>query len=140
MPPSEAIKRFSTTLQGWEQEEILNFPEVYYIGKTAKGKEQNYTDSSGSYKIMVKDHIAYRYEVVSLLGQGSFGQVLEVFDHCLKKSMALKIIKNRPKFHQLAKMEVGILKLLKECDLNKNSNIIEINDSFMFRNHMVTPT
>lgn len=140
MPPSEAIKRFSTSLQGWEQEEILNFSEVYYIGKTAKGKEQNYTDDNGDYKIIVRDHIAYRYEVVSLLGQGSFGQVLEVFDHCLKKPMALKIIKNRPKFHQQARMEVGILKLIKECDSNKNSNVIEILDNFIFRSHMVTLT
>lgn len=140
MSPNEAIKRFSTTLQGWEQEEILSYPEVYYIGKTAKNRESNYTDEYGDYKIIVKDHICYRYEVISLIGKGSFGQVLEVFDHCLKKTLALKIIKNRPKFHQQAKMEVGILKLIKECDSTKNSTIIEIIDSFIFRNHMVIPT
>lgn len=138
MPPSEAVKRFSSTLQNWEQEEILNFPNVYYIGKTPKPRDQHYSDESGDYRIIVKDHIAYRYEVVSLLGKGSFGQVIEVFDHCTKKSIAIKIIKNKPKFNQQAKVEVGILKLLRECDSTKN--IIEIIDNFVFRNHMVSST
>jgi dual specificity tyrosine-phosphorylation-regulated kinase 2/3/4 len=136
MPPSEAIKRFSSTLQGWEQEEILNFPNVYYIGKTSKPRDQNYSDDHGDYRIIVKDHIAYRYEVVSLIGRGSFGQVIEVFDHCVKKNLAIKIIKNKPKFNQQAKVEVGVLKLLRECDSTKN--IIEIIENFTFRNHMVS--
>jgi len=30
---------------------------------------------------MVNDSIAYRYEVVSSLGHGSFGKVFKAFDH-----------------------------------------------------------
>ena len=30
----------------------------------------------GDYKIIRNDHIAYRYEVVDMLGRGSFGQVI----------------------------------------------------------------
>jgi dual specificity tyrosine-phosphorylation-regulated kinase 2/3/4 len=32
-------------------------------------------------KVLIKDSIAYRYEIVSILGQGSFGQVFKAYDY-----------------------------------------------------------
>ena len=46
----------------------------------------------------MKDHIDYRYEIISLLGQGSFGQVLKCYDHKLQEHIALKIIRNKQMF------------------------------------------
>jgi dual specificity tyrosine-phosphorylation-regulated kinase 2/3/4 len=45
----------------------------------------------------MNDHIAYRYEILALIGKGSYGQVLKVFDHKNKEEIALKIIKNKTK-------------------------------------------
>ena len=53
----------------------------------------------GDYLWQVNDHIGYRYEVLSSLGKGSFGQVLKVHDHKRKEDAALKIIKNKKKFY-----------------------------------------
>ena len=86
---------------------------------------------------MIKDHIAFRFEIVGIIGKGSFGQVVEVFDHKEKKSIAMKIIKNKSKFNSQAKVEVEILEFIKNFDLEKTSNIIEIQGSFIFRKHMV---
>ena len=36
-----------------------------------------YDDEKGDYKIVMKDHIGYRYEVQQFLGKGSFGIVNE---------------------------------------------------------------
>lgn len=41
------------------------------------------------------DHIAYRYEIVELLGKGSFGQVIRAYDHKTQQYVAIKIIRNK---------------------------------------------
>ena len=43
-----------------------------------KGSPKNdcnfgYDDDKGDYKVVLKDHIGYRYEVTDYLGKGSFG-------------------------------------------------------------------
>lgn len=86
------------------------------------------------YKAIRYDHIAYRYEILDILGKGSFGQVLKVFDHQTNQEKALKIIRNQPKFHYQAKIEIKILKYMaeKHCE---DYNIIKMEDSFIFRGH-----
>lgn len=54
-----------------------------------------YDDENGSYIRVLKDHISYRYEVVDLVGKGSFGQVIKAYDHKLKEYVAIKIIRNK---------------------------------------------
>lgn len=38
-----------------------------------------YDDENGSYLLVAHDHIAYRYEVLKVIGKGSFGQVRMLF-------------------------------------------------------------
>jgi dual specificity tyrosine-phosphorylation-regulated kinase 2/3/4 len=80
-------------------------------------------------KILDHDHIAYRYEIKYLLGKGSFGQ--------LKQVVALKVIKNKPKYNTQALVEIKILKYINEMDSKQTSNVVEIIDSFVFRGHSV---
>lgn len=39
------------------------------------------------------DHIAYRYEVLEVMGQGAFGQVLKCRDHKTNEMVAIKILR-----------------------------------------------
>jgi dual specificity tyrosine-phosphorylation-regulated kinase 2/3/4 len=43
--------------------------------KGSKNLQYNYgfDDERGDYNVVIKDHIAYRFEVISFLGKGSFG-------------------------------------------------------------------
>lgn len=86
------------------------------------------------YKAVRHDHIAYRYEILDILGKGSFGQVLKVFDHKKKEEKAIKIIRNQQKFHYQVKFEIKILKYLaqRQCE---DYNIIQVGDCFLFRGH-----
>jgi dual specificity tyrosine-phosphorylation-regulated kinase 2/3/4 len=49
--------------------------------------------------VTVADHLAYRFEVQGVLGKGSFGQVLKVLDYKTGTYKALKIIRNKKRFH-----------------------------------------
>lgn len=57
-----------------------------------------FDDDQGDYKTQMKDHLAYRYEVLEPLGSGSFGQALKCLDHKTGEEVAIKIIKNQKKF------------------------------------------
>ncbi|OMJ90101.1 hypothetical protein SteCoe_7588 [Stentor coeruleus] len=140
---SETVLRlFSSSLNSYEHKEILSYTEIYYISygmpklKPTSQSNFGFDDDKGDYKIFISDHIAYRYEIKSLMGRGSFGQVVKVFDHKEKKEIALKIIKNRPRFYQQALEEIEILKYIKDKDPNDIYCIVHILGDFVFRNHM----
>ena len=79
--------------------------------------------------------MAYRYEVLRVLGKGSFGQVLKVFDHKKQEFAALKIIRNDKKFEKQARRELKILEHLLMEDSEGSANVVHMKNSFMFRNH-----
>ena len=70
------------------------------------------------------------------LGRGSFGQVVKWFDHKKKVNVALKIIKNKKRFHVQGKVEVGILEKLNANDPKDKKNIVKMEEWFTFRNHL----
>ena len=73
-----------------------------------------YDDERGDYLPVNHDHLAYRYEVIDTLGKGSFGQVLQCRDHCTGESVAIKIIRNKKRFHHQALVEIKILANLRK--------------------------
>jgi hypothetical protein len=58
-----------------------------------------YDDDRGDYIVVPHDHLAYRYEVLGILGKGSFGQVVKVHDFKTNMLRAVKIIRNKKRFH-----------------------------------------
>jgi dual specificity tyrosine-phosphorylation-regulated kinase 2/3/4 len=111
-------------LNVYERGEIMDFPDVFFCGtqhaQKVIGNHQSttpnfgYDDERGDYTIVVGDHLAYRYEVVDVLGKGSFGQVVRCIDHKTGILVAVKIIRNKKRFHQQALVEVNILKKIRE--------------------------
>ena len=83
------------------------------LTKKKKDKQYNfnygYDDDTGDYKIVMHDHIGYRYEIVEFLGQGSFGTALRCIDHKKKEQVAVKIVKNKKKYYYQASVELKIL-------------------------------
>ena len=62
-----------------------------------------------------------RYEVISHLGEGTFGKVAEVVDHyglhgAQGPKIAVKIIKSVDKYREAAKLEINVLEKLNDKD------------------------
>ena len=59
--------------------------------------------------------MAYRYEIVEELDRGNFGQVFKCLDHAQPgRLVAVKMCKNTKSDHKNTRMEILILKKLKE--------------------------
>jgi len=145
LSPQRVAKLYADILTPYEHGEILDYQRVYFIGSKAAalkragsfamGSNFGYDDGEGSYLPVTHDHIAYRYEILRVLGKGSFGQVLKVFDHKTKQFAALKIVRNEKRFLHQAKKEVRILEHILKEDQENTANMVHIKNSFLFRGH-----
>lgn len=120
--PQTAIQ--TANLNIYERGEIMDFKNVYFCGTqnaqkhvgaiSSEEKNHGYDDDRGDYSIIPGDHLSFRYEIIDILGKGSFGQVVRCIDHMTGGLVAIKIIRNKKRFHQQALVEVDILQKLKE--------------------------
>jgi len=145
MTPAKALKIQRDALSGYEHGEILDYPQVWFMGtgsqkimSTLNSNINNYgyDDDRGDNHIILHDHLAFRYEVLSHLGKGSFGQVCKCFDYKHNKILAVKLIRNKKRFHHQALVEVKLLQYIKERDTQDQANIVHMGDYFYFRNHL----
>ncbi|KAF4022889.1 hypothetical protein G4228_014814 [Cervus hanglu yarkandensis] len=141
---AEALKFFKKQLSSYEQSEILGYTELWFLGLEAeklhmapeKFSKTSFDDEHGSYMKVLHDHIAYRYEVLEMIGKGSFGQVAKCLDHKNNELVALKIIRNKKRFHHQALVELKILEALRRKDKDNTYNVVHMKDFFYFRNHL----
>ncbi|KAL6708527.1 serine/threonine protein kinase, CMGC, dual-specificity [Coniothyrium glycines] len=146
--PAQALQMVNLNI--FERGEIIDYKEVYFCGTKSAKKHVGdlnattanfgYDDDRGDYNIVLGDHLAYRYEVVDLLGKGSFGQVVRCVDHKTGGLEAIKIIRNKKRFHQQALVEVNILQKLREWDPDNKHSMINFTQSFYFRGHLCIST
>ncbi|GAA6007333.1 hypothetical protein JCM11491_003091 [Sporobolomyces phaffii] len=152
LPPLEskdALALYSRYLSPYEKDEIRDYRKVYFVGpncdKKPATKEQTtnnhgYDDERGDYLLVPHDHLHYRYEVINVLGKGSFGQVLQCRDHKTGDMVAIKIIRNKKRFHHQALVEIKVLENLVKWDPNEKHFVIRMVDSFTFRGHLCIVT
>uniref|UniRef100_A0A8D0QMS3 Dual specificity tyrosine-phosphorylation-regulated kinase 4 n=2 Tax=Sus scrofa TaxID=9823 RepID=A0A8D0QMS3_PIG len=141
---AEALKFFKNQLSSYEKSEILGYTELWFLGLEAeklhmapeKFSKSSFDDEHGSYMKVLHDHIAYRYEVLEMIGKGSFGQVAKCLDHKNNELVALKIIRNKKRFHHQALVELKILEALRRKDKDNTYNVVHMKDFFYFRNHL----
>ena len=95
-----------------------------------------YDDENYDYIIKSGERFLDRYEIDSLIGKGSFGQVVKAFDLQEQEYVAIKIIKNKRPFLQQAHIEVRLLELMNQHENDFSSYIVKLKSHFTHRNHL----
>ncbi|CAL8392872.1 unnamed protein product [Arctogadus glacialis] len=142
---SEALEAFGNGMTKYEQKEIKGYNDIWFLGLHAmkiQGSRHTGNFNHGFdneqyfYEQVSRDHIAYRYEVLGVLGKGVYGQVLKCFDHQHNELVALKLLRNQPRYHRLGKEERRILQLLRDKDPEDDHHVVRMKDSLVFWNHI----
>ena len=144
MTPSEAIGQHGRVLTDYEKREILQHSPVWFVGDRARkihavegvASNYGYDDSNSRYLAKKHDHVLYRYEILSGLGKGAFGDVYKAYDHATEQLVALKIIRNEKRFHRQGKIEVKVLEMLRAQDPDHAHSCVHMMDHFLFRSHL----
>ncbi|KAH6701429.1 hypothetical protein BKA61DRAFT_705326 [Leptodontidium sp. MPI-SDFR-AT-0119] len=146
--PQSALQVLNLNI--FERGEIVDYKDIYFAGTPTAAKHVGqlatdsanfgYDDERGDYSIITGDHLSYRYEIIDVLGKGSFGQVVRCIDHKLGTLVAVKIIRNKKRFHQQALVEVNILQKLREWDPKNKHSMVNFTQSFYFRGHLCIST
>ncbi|RWS29151.1 serine/threonine-protein kinase minibrain-like protein [Leptotrombidium deliense] len=109
--------------------------EVYYAKKKRRAQQlqcddnasnkkerklynDGYDDDNHDYIIRTGEKFLERFEIDSLIGKGSFGQVVKAYDHEEQCHVAIKIIKNKKPFLNQAQIEVKLLEMMNNYECN----------------------
>ncbi|OCF43275.1 CMGC/CLK protein kinase [Kwoniella heveanensis CBS 569] len=92
-------------------------------------------DSEGHYIVKPDDVIGGRYKIVRLLGQGTFGKVVEARHIETRQKVAIKVIRAVQKYRDASKIEIRVLETLKKHDPRNDNKCIHLEEYFDFRNH-----
>ena len=85
------------------------------------------------------DILADEYTILSVLGEGTFGRVLECWDSVARARCAVKVIRNVQKYRDAAMIEIEVLKTLSGGDPlrgGESFNCITLRRAFEYRGHV----
>lgn len=129
-PVSEFLKQIKLTES--EKQELQSIKTVYYYSPR---NHQSLDDEEGYYLLSEGDHLLYRFEVLKVLGKGSFAQVISAYDHLSQVEVAIKINRNTEIDHKFAEAEAKLLQTLMQADPSDCKNIVRLKEHLRFREH-----
>ncbi|XP_017575783.1 dual specificity protein kinase CLK4b isoform X1 [Pygocentrus nattereri] len=102
-------------------------------------RTRSFEDDEEGHLIYHNGHmLRARYEIVSTLGEGAFGKVVECIDHSNRDGVrvALKIIKNLVRYREAAMSEVEVLEQMNSLDSEKRFACVRMLDWFDHHGHI----
>ncbi|KAF2396296.1 dual specificity tyrosine-phosphorylation-regulated kinase 3 [Trichodelitschia bisporula] len=103
-------------------------------------KDQKVDDDDGHYNVQPNTDLTERYKITRLLGQGTFGKVVEAYDRVNRTNCAIKIIRSVQKYRDASRIELRVLATLAENDRENVNRCIHLRECFDFRNHICIVT
>ncbi|KAJ6828001.1 serine/threonine-protein kinase AFC1-like isoform X3 [Iris pallida] len=112
------------------------FSSYYYPGVSRNASPPwRGDDKDGHYVFAVGENLSARYRILSKMGEGTFGQVLECWDLEKKEFVAIKIVRSIHKYRQAAMIEIDVLQKLAKHDVG-GTRCVQIRNWFDYRNHI----
>ncbi|KAI9845896.1 MAG: dual specificity protein kinase kns1 [Sclerophora amabilis] len=103
-------------------------------------KHQKVDDDDGHYIVNQDSELTDRYQISRMLGQGTFGKVVEAYDKRKRTRCAIKIIRSVPKYRDASRIELRVLSTLASNDKENRNKCIHLRDCFDYRNHICIVT
>lgn len=93
-------------------------------------------DDDGHYIVVPEADLTHNYQMIKLLGQGTFGKVVQARDRRKNELVAIKIIRSVQKYRDASRIELRVLQTLKANDEHNRNRCIHLRDCFDFRGHI----
>ncbi|KAJ5114304.1 hypothetical protein NUU61_000063 [Penicillium alfredii] len=103
-------------------------------------RNDKFDDDDGHYIVNPDTPLTDRYSIIKLLGQGTFGKVVEAYDKQRKARCAIKIIRSIQKYRDASRIELRVLSTLASNDKSNRNKCIHLRDCFDYRNHICIVT
>ncbi|RPA78467.1 kinase-like protein [Ascobolus immersus RN42] len=97
-------------------------------------------DEDGHFIVTPGTPLTKKYEIVRLLGQGTFGKVVEAVDVRSRKRYAIKVIRSVQKYRDASRIELRVLQTLQIHDRDNRNKCIHLRECFDYRNHICIVT
>ncbi|XP_062203779.1 serine/threonine-protein kinase AFC3-like [Phragmites australis] len=92
-------------------------------------------DRDGHYVFDLGENLTRRYKILSKMGEGTFGRVLECWDRETREYVAIKVVRSIRKYRDAAMIEIDVLNRLAENE-GYRSLCVQIQRWFDYRNHI----
>lgn len=92
-------------------------------------------NKDGHFVFVAGEHLTPRYRIISKMGEGTFGQVLECLDNQKNEFVAIKVVRSIHKYREAAMIEIDVLQKLAKHDIG-SSRCVQIRNWFDYRNHI----
>ncbi|CAK7237290.1 serine threonine protein kinase CMGC group [Sporothrix bragantina] len=94
------------------------------------------TGDDGYYDVVLGTALTERYQIMKLLGKGTYGKVVQAKDQFENKLVAIKILRSIKKYRVAAQTELRVLETLKANDTNNRYRCIHMRDCFELNGHI----
>ncbi|KAG8427296.1 serine threonine protein kinase CMGC group [Metarhizium acridum] len=93
-------------------------------------------DDDGHYIVVPGAELTENYKITRLLGQGTFGKVVQAHDRKRNEAVAVKIIRSVQKYRDASRIELRVLATLKANDNENKYRCIHLRDTFDYQGHI----
>ncbi|EGX94510.1 protein kinase (Lkh1) [Cordyceps militaris CM01] len=93
-------------------------------------------DDDGHYLVVPDADLTDKYKIKCLLGQGTFGKVVQARDRRRNEAVAVKIIRSVQKYRDASRIELRVFATLKANDPTNRNRCIHLRDCFDYRGHI----